>query len=71
MKTTFIKSIRVLDGYYEDTIVVYLCYDPTNLKVLAVHPCGFYNFGLPDIISPEEAAWMVENHPFSQDRQIN
>lgn len=70
MKTTFIISIKVRNGYAGDTAVVYLCYDPETLKVLAVHPFGFYNFGLPDIISPEEAVWMVENHPFSKDRQV-
>ncbi len=63
VKTTYLGSAIVPDGYSGGTCKVFLCYDPDSQKTLAVHPGGFFTSSVPPACDYKEAARFVQNHP--------
>lgn len=63
MKTTYLGSVIVPNGYSGDNCKVFLCYDLDSQKTLAVHPGGFFTSSVPPACDSKEATWLVQNHP--------
>ena len=46
MKTEYLRAVVINDGFDGSKGLVNLCFDPLTEKIFAVHPAGFYWFGL-------------------------
>ena len=62
MKTDYLQTMDVPDGYFGERSILHLCYDPESLTTLAVTPQGYFRVGTL-AASKEEAAWMLSHHP--------
>lgn len=63
MKTTYLGSVIVPDGFSGGTCKTFLCYEPKSQKTLAVYPSGFFTSSVPPACDSKEATWLVQNHP--------
>lgn len=63
MKTEYIGCVYVPDGYFGETKMIHLCYDPESLKTLAVWPGGYYTSEVPPAVDSSEASWLISFHP--------
>lgn len=63
MRTDYIQSAIVPNGFSGTSIQIHLCYDPASLNTLAVWSGGFYRSQVPPAVDAREAAWLIANHP--------
>jgi len=69
MRTEYLKSMRVKDGYFGDTKVAHLCFDLRNGITWAVYSTGWHRTNLPVCIDAEEAIFLL-NHPHPEVKRI-
>ena len=69
VKDVFLRG-TVPTGYFGDRMSAGFHFDQASGKTFVVVECGFYNSGLPQVNSQEEAGWLLKNHPTAKNIQI-
>lgn len=68
MKTEYIGSFQVPNGYFGENVIIYLCFDPKTHCCLEVHATGYFRSCVPPATTKEEVKWLMKNHPSCKDR---
>jgi hypothetical protein len=63
MRSEFLGTVSVPDGYFGDRKTGFAVYDPETLKTWMVFPFGYGSFSVPPATSSEEARWLINHHP--------
>ena len=63
MKTIYIATGTIPDGYFGERVKAYFVYDPETLVTFAVTHCGYFRASCPPAVDPKEALWLLHNHP--------
>ena len=63
MRTTYLHSATVSDGFCGATIIVHLCYDPESCHTIGVWSGGVFNTEVPPATDATEAAGLIAHHP--------
>jgi hypothetical protein len=66
MTTTYLGQFRVIDGYNGDYAYPHFCFDQLTGYTYAVYPFGSHKTQVPKALSPQEALWLINNHPICQ-----
>jgi len=63
MRTEYLGSVMVPDGFCGATIQIHLCYDPKSRCTIGVWTGGTFRTQVPPAVDANEAKWLITNHP--------
>ena len=66
MRSSYLKAVKIPDGYSGETKVVHAVYDPQSNLILHVCSGGYFRSPLPSAIDKDEANWLIDNHSVSK-----
>ena len=58
------------DGYFGDRASVKFAFDDKSGKTIIIAGCGCFCYQTPPAIDKHEALWLLNNHPFSNARNV-